>query len=245
MRILLFLSIFSFVFAQNSVFDNLDLKKRHETYLLPVSYHLNHIKDDRKRVETKFQISLEKKLFEFWDFETNFAYTQTSFWQIFEDSAPFRETNYAPEIYIRKNLDYPFFKNYEFGLLHHSNGKSGEDSRSWNRIFISSKIADKNWQIIPKIWYKIKEKNSDNPRIADFYGYAEIRAKAEIFSQILSLNLRRNLKTSKGAIEFGCEFPLFDSGVSGYLQYFSGYGESLIDYDTKIDKIGLGFMVSF
>ncbi len=247
MRFFYFFIFLGLIFANDEklIFDNLSLKKRNDTYLLPVSYQTNKIFDDRKKMETKFQLSFEKKLFEFFGIETNFAYTQISFWQIFQDSAPFRESNYMPEIYLRKIFDYGYLQNFEIGLLHHSNGKGGEDSRSWNRIFLSSKFECENWQIVPKIWYKIKEKNDENSNIKDFYGYGEISAKLDLNSQILSLNLRGNIRTKKGAIELGWGFPLFDSGVSGYINYFSGYGESLIDYDKKIDKIGAGFILAF
>ena len=72
-------------------------------YLLPVTYAKNVPNDERKSVETKFQISLAKPLFyDLFGLRESLvaAYTQTSWWQITRTSAPFRETNYQPEIFL-------------------------------------------------------------------------------------------------------------------------------------------------
>ncbi len=60
-----------------------------------------------------------------------------------------------------------------------------------------------------------------------------------------SLMTRNNLESgfSRGAVELGWSFPLFKYPyLKGYLQYFSGYGESLIDYDRYVNTIGVGLV---
>ena len=58
--------------------------------------------------------------------------------------------------------------------------------------------------------------------------------------------VRNNLhfdKTNRDAGELGWLFPFGKSGVYGYVKYFTGYGESLIDYNRHTDKVGIGFAI--
>jgi len=80
-------------------------------YLLPVSYaELDQTiyepqlqGNDLDNIETKFQVSLKyvaAEDFVFDDVELQFAFTAINWWQSYNDeiSAPFRETNYEPEL---------------------------------------------------------------------------------------------------------------------------------------------------
>ena len=221
-------------------------------YLLPVTYAKNIPNDSRKSVETKFQISLAKPLFyDVFGLRESLvaAYTQTSWWQITKKSSPFRETNYQPEIFLNfaspKYLEKIGVQNLKFGLLHESNGRDGTNSRSWNRAYVQGDLVYGNLTISPRVWSVIGEKN-DNKEILNYIGHGDLRLSYKLNDQIFSLMLRNNLhfdKTNKGAAEISYMFPIFSSGVYGYLQYFTGYGESLIDYDRHTDKVGLGFVI--
>ena len=99
--------------------------------------------------ESKFQISFRYRLFNpagslSQRFPAlsgfNFAFTQTSFWDLASDSAPFEDTSYKPEMfYLTRNwvtrpgwLKGLFFQG---GFRHESNGRGEEFSRSTNTLY--------------------------------------------------------------------------------------------------------------
>jgi phospholipase A1/A2 len=71
------------------------------------------------------------------------AYTQTMFWSLFEDSGPFKEINFRPELFFRfesgnnflNDLDIPVFDYFQAGWEHRSNGQAGLTSRGWDRYY--------------------------------------------------------------------------------------------------------------
>ena len=130
-------------------------------YIMPLNISSSKEPNQRKQTEVKFQISIKKRLFDdlfLKDLDLYFAYTQQSFWQLYdsENSKPFRESNYAPSLY----LSYPlkaydlFFERVNFGYLHQSNGGDLEHSRSWDRIFIEGIYSYENFALSLKglVW---------------------------------------------------------------------------------------------
>ena len=228
-------------------------------YILLGSY--NSVKHkDRKQFETKFQFSIKKELYtNLFGFENKLylGYTQKSFWQTAEKSSPFRETNYAPELF----LSVPYgngttaLKRYQIGLLHESNGRNGLNSRSWNRIYLQGYYEYKGITFIPRIWYRIHERGKrypldadgdDNPDIWNYLGYGDLKVIIPYKTNLFSFKFRDNLKTSgnKGSVLFDWSFPINKKSLYLYMQVFSGYGESLIDYNKRNNKIGIGFSIS-
>lgn len=225
-----------------------------KNYLLPITYTSHQI-DERNKLETAFQISLEKPIsYNFFrlDESISAAYTQKSFWQTTKDSSPFRETNYEPEIFVQFPFDNEVFKSYKVSLLHSSNGRNDEDSRSWNRVYLEGYFQFSNLFLIPKVWYRLPESDSDdNPDIEDYYGNGDLTFLYAYKKHTFELTLRNNLEfndTNKGSAELNWTFPLPDflyaTDTYGIFQVFSGYGNNLIDYDREIHKVGLGIAFS-
>lgn len=221
-------------------------------YLLPYTYdNVKH--EGREHQETKFQVSFQKGLTDnLLGLHESFvvAYTQTSWWQTAADSAPFRETNYQPEFFmIMPHWDTDsFIKAYQFGIVHQSNGQDTPKSRSWNRVYAKAFFQAGGLVISPRVWYRIPESESsdDNPNIDDYLGYGDLELMYPWKQQNFRLLVRNNMHAdnNRGAVQFDWTFPLWEQNLFGYIQLYSGYAESLIDYDKRTDRIGLGFALS-
>jgi len=245
------------------------IRAHHSNYILPVTYNSSLNKDsmldvDRnakaENTEAKFQISFKVKLWEDVmdkDMDLWFGYTQLSFWQLYNStfSSPFRETDYEPELLLNFRTDYDFLgmkgRIINVGLNHQSNGRAQPLSRSWNRVVANFGFEKNDFNLMVKTWYRIPENSSDddNPDIDKFMGYGELWGsyywKKHKFSAMLRNNLRIN--ENRGAIQLDWSFPfpyVKNERVSGYIQYFNGYGESLLDYNANSNRIGIGFMLT-
>jgi len=207
-------------------------------------------------VEAQFQLSIKFPLLVnlFKDtMDVYAAYTNHSFWQVYNaDSSPFRETNHEPEIWAQFHPGWELFgfKNTwnSFGAVHQSNGRSGTLSRSWNRLYAWLTMERGNFAMSFKPWYRIPDdKDDDNPDITDYLGHFELSATYKLKEHVFSVMSRNNLESGfeKGAVELSWSFPLWDYPyLKGYVQYFYGYGESLISYNHRVNKIGIGFSLA-
>lgn len=245
------------------------IRPHRPNYLLPVAYASSLNKDTSLDVdpdakaqhnEAKFQLSFKIKLWEDImdkDVDLWFAYTQLSFWQVYNStfSSPFRETNYEPEVLLnfRTNYDILGLKGriINLGINHQSNGRARPLSRSWNRIVANFGFERKNFNLLLKTWYRMPEHadDDDNPDIDKYLGYGEIWGYYYINKHRLAAMWRNNLRFegNKGAVQLDWSFPvpfIKNERLSGYIQYFHGYGESLLDYNVNTNRIGLGIMLT-
>lgn len=211
---------------------------------------------DLDKNEAKFQISLKSKI---WSLDDHGglsvwgAYTQSSRWQVYNGrvSRPFRETNYEPELIVTHGADValPFgWKASMVGLSlnHQSNGRAAPLSRSWNRLIGDLSLEHGETTVSLRPWWRILNGGSDdNPRIQDYVGRGEVLVTQKLGRHVLALTARHSLRfgdRSRGSAQLEWAFPI-GGGLHGYLQLFSGYGESLIDYNFRESRVGLGVSV--
>jgi phospholipase A1 len=245
--------------------DRFAIVPHRANYLLPYTYNFTQNKQvyeavnpgsDIQNAEAKFQLSVKVKLWES-IFGTNtdlwFGYTQISFWQIYNTafSSPFRETNYEPELLLNYRMDVDLFglmrsRFIQVGLDHQSNGLGGPLSRSWNRIVANFGFESDAFNLVLKTWARIPDSadKDNNPDIASYLGYGEIVAGYHWKDYAVAATFRNNLRfdENRGALQLDVSFPLIKF-LNGYVQYFVGYGESLIDYNHFTNRIGVGLMV--
>lgn len=180
------------------------------------------------------------------------AYTQQSFWQAYSDSAFFRETNYEPEIFIAHHFNKRFASDWKLsflnlGLSHQSNGRGGVMERSWNRVYGEAILSNSNWMFSLKPWIVIRDNSYKryNQNLAQYYGYERMLVSYKFHEHVLSLEARNTVESrfSRGAVQASWSFPL-TTHLRGYAQVFSGYGQSMIEYDHYTNSAGIGFALN-
>lgn len=213
------------------------------TYLLPYTWSNLYF---GAQSEMEFQISAKQQLF---GLPLYFGYTQKSYWQAYHSAAssPFRETNYNPEIFYRTQQHEGALGPWrlDIGFEHESNGQSGLLSRSWNRAYIMAYLPARTrlWHL--KVWYRIPENiaTDDNPNIHNYYGWSELGYKVKFAGEhMIHLMLRGNLMTGKGGTGLNYSAPIYSNEQHLVLRLWHGYGESLIDHEKLITRIGIGII---
>lgn len=243
------------------------------TYLLPLYFNadpnrhphspnqeqMNYSQRQMNIPELKFQVSLKMKAMENLlgtDADLWLGYTQQSHWQVYnaDNSRPFRAHDYQPEIFVTQPVkgDLPFggkLRMLGAGLIHHSNGERDPLSRSWNRAYVMAGMEWDKLTVVPRLWARVADgegsgKKNDNPDITDYYGYGDVKVLYQFDdNSSLSSTLRYNPSSKKGAVQLDYIHPV-GKGISGYVQLFHGYGQSLIDYNHESTGIGLGVMLN-
>jgi phospholipase A1 len=237
-------------------------------YLLPASYNNTPNKEayeqiterfrDRgefnRELEAEFQVSflilVNQKPFGS-KFNLFLGYTHRSWWQVYNGdwSRQFRETNYEPEFFARRLFSKPKkvlglnFIGYDFGYVHQSNGQIQELSRSWDRAFARMIFNFGNTVISPSLWYRLPDTDNldENPDTEEYIGHGEL-----LIQKIYGPNQFR-FKLLPGIHKMGAEFsysyPL-NEGLRYFIKLNYGYGHSLIDYNKKTERIGVGISIS-
>jgi len=190
-----------------------------------------------------------------WFSRLHLGYTQTAFWDLTSESRPFTDTIFQPALFYQYQLKDPDFipsaSHFEVlaGVQHQSNGKDGSDSRSLNIGYVEPSATfsisqNLELNLRARAWVYLGDK-SDNPDIQDFRGNGLISVGlGNPEGLMLVSELRGNPGTGKGSIQFDLSYPLnhISRNLDLYLfgQLYSGYGESLIDYNRKDTRLRFG-----
>ncbi len=204
---------------------------------------------DLNNFEAKFQISIKSKLWEgiFDDYGDLWAgFTQTAYWQIYNKdiSRAFRELNYEPELILifpmkLKLLGFDL-KMIGGGVNHQSNGRDRPLSRSWNRIIFNAAFERDGWQVVLRPWIRIPDGEDENPGISNYVGRGEINVSYQFEDQVIYAIITQPFNSlDHGNLQLNYVFPVRNS-LRFHVELFTGYGETLIDYNHRQTTIGLG-----
>lgn len=212
-----------------------------------------------RRTEAKMQLSIRTKVAQsvllpgadLW-----FGYTQQSLWQVWNSagSSPFRTSDYEPELMyvlptppaLRK---LPFGWRWEYtmaAVAHQSNGQSKPLSRSWNRAYGSIGLERGEITVTARALKRFAETgdDDDNPDLTGYRGRGEIQASWSPGRATASAMYRSTFRRfDRGALQLDLTYPVHrddPTGLRWYLQIFSGYGETLTDYNFRQTSVGLG-----
>ncbi len=206
---------------------------------------------DGETADAKFQISFRHRLtrsrlpFDTFLFLT---YTQKSFWDIYQESAPFRDTNYNPGIGLGRYIvvDNRLTGAAFLQVEHESNGRDSLESRSTNWIgfsgkyFLTSNLAASFKITIP---YATGEDNSD---LYDYRGTGYFTADYKTSDNKWWLTGTYSLRKSVKAInlKFSAGYKIserFNQYIFGEL--YSGTGDGLLDYKRKDVQLRVGICI--
>lgn len=209
-----------------------------------------------KSSEFKYQISFKTPLWRNMFGKKpslNFAYTQLSYWQLYAPRAFFRETDYEPELFVAGEINYALGRiaRLDFlniGAVHQSNGFGGALERSWNRLYLEAIFSTEHAMVSIRPWYVIKDSSlkNYNPDIAQYLGYGRLLMAYKIKGHVLSLSVHNLIEghARRATGELTWSFPFLVPSLKGFFQLFSGYGQSLIEYNHRTNSAGIGLALN-
>ncbi|BBO82690.1 phospholipase [Desulfosarcina ovata subsp. sediminis] len=216
--------------------------------------------------QSKFQLSFKYRFFspegyiaDKAPFVSNFyvGYTQRSIWDLENDSKPFDDTSYMPELfYLKPKIDLNINRVTAFGVqcgfLHESNGQGGDDSRSTNILYIEPILGVqlmRSWflKIAPNIHTYVNNSESSNDDLMDYRGYVDIGIGI-VDPEGLALNSHWWFARKGVTVQLDLTYPMtsvLSKDLNFYLlaQYFSGYAETLLHYKERHDAFRIGFSI--
>lgn len=175
------------------------------------------------------------------------SYTQKAFWKIYDFSSPFEEIIFNPGIHLLK----PIFDKEDkiigtafLKVEHQSNGRDSIYSRSWNNVSLSfhGRILQKT-TVAVEAWIPFGNKE-DNPDLMDYLGYGEVNILQDFQQNKIEAELMLRKGSEKGALRLRFFYrPFKIENLFFMTEWFNGYGEELISYDSFTNMVRVGFVL--
>lgn len=232
----------------DAAFDPVAFFKRHIFPYEPI-YFIAGSKDPNAKFQFGFRYQIADTDYK-WLNGFNFAYTQTSLWDLSAPSSPFFDSSYKPELlYAYERLLGGTATNWyrldlQVGAQHESNGKGGVDSRSLNIGYFRPTLVlgypDRlHLTLQPRFWGYLGDL-SDNPDIDEYRGYFDLRAMLTYKDIQFSAIGRMGHEGNHTSTQFDLTYRIPKTGIYLDVQYFTGYGESLLLYNQRSDVVRVG-----
>jgi len=216
----------------------------------------------------EFQFSLKHRLFNITN-RANlrghlyFAYTQTSDWDLVSSDPSFYDTSHKPSAFLyytnvlenvpRENW---FHLDLQPGFEHESNGRGGADERSLYTAYLqptASVDLPDHWEfrLQPRAWV-YEDVGDNNPDIARYRGYADLRTDLTWTDpgSLERIQLASKIRLGDDGGHAGLWFDVrFNLAGAPYLskfnpaiqvEYFTGYGQSLRQYNASSHGLRAG-----
>jgi outer membrane phospholipase A len=251
--------------STNAAAPLMDFVSNHLSYYEPIYFILGTYPAAEFQVSIKYQlISFPSNANPFIDFFNHgyFAYTQTSFWDLFSRDPSFYDTSYKPSVFFyytnvfHETLRNHFRLDLQGGTEHESNGRGGSLERSQYTVYAQPTATfylPEHFQLSlqprARYYYLL---GGNNPDMAAYRGYAELLGA-----------LTWNEPGSGERIQLATRFRIGDEGShAGWLfdlrfnlagvpvlrafnptiqlQYFTGYGQTLIQYNQTSSAFRAG-----
>lgn len=218
-------------------------------------------------LNSKFQISFRYRLFDDkgrlasrfpWVDDIYLSFSQTSLWDLGDLSRPFKDSSYRPRLFfanydLGRAFDGRLRLGVEGGAGHESNGKTEDESRSFNMFYVRPMLTagdPDGFRIYfgPLIHNYVAD--DENPDLKNYRGYVDYLVGAGSKGGLdFWATFRKGQRSDFGSAELNLSYPLskLNEDLTGWLmlQYFGGYGESLLDYNKKLDsQFRLGIAVA-
>lgn len=202
--------------------------------------------------DAAFQISIKhritKQILPFNTF-AYLTYSQKSFWDIYAESSPFRDSNYNPGLGLGKFLfrDNKLIGAASIQVMHESNGRDGDDSRSWNYLNLSMKYYfNTNFSLTGEFWPPYTKFGTNSEDIIEYKGYGYLSVNYLSNNQRCWLSADALPRKGLGNINTTLMAAFRVSQKSTqylFVRFFQGYGESQKDYQKYVINIRVGICI--
>ncbi|MCC8154995.1 MAG: phospholipase A [Tannerellaceae bacterium] len=201
--------------------------------------------------DAMFQVSIRQRLTKSYlpfNFFAYLTFSQKAFWDIYSESSPLRDINFNPGLGFGKYIikDNKLIGATFIQIEHESNGKDGEDSRSWNYLSVSGKFFfNRNFNTIFKLWAPYVD-GGENKDLLRYRGIGTV--SANFLSNNTLWWITGELNPRKG---FGNVNTTFTVGykISNrsnqylYTRFYNGRGDSLLNYKEYEMNIRIGICI--